>query len=58
MSPGRKSPKKRNGIIGYDQNGPFEPDLNRAIARELYVDSTVNVVNPTGKFNGSKVKPG
>jgi len=56
-SPGRKSPKKR-AIIGYDPSGPFEPDLNRAIARELYVDSTVNVVNPTGKMNGAKVKPG
>jgi hypothetical protein len=57
-SPGRKSPGKKRGIIGYDQNGPFEPELNRAIARELYVNSTVNVVNPTGKMKGSHVKPG
>lgn len=55
-SPGRRSPKKN--FKGYNQEGPFEPDLNRAIARELYVDSTVNVVNPTGKYNGAKVKPG
>ena len=57
-SPGRKSPGRKRGGVGYDQSGPFEPELNRAIARELYVDSTVNVVNPSGKMNGAKVKPG
>ena len=38
----------------------MSPDVSRAIARELYVDSTVNVVNPTGRRSKSpsKVKPG
>jgi hypothetical protein len=40
---------------------PFDKEVNRAIARELYVDSTVNVVNPTartGKLKRNSVKPG
>lgn len=45
-----------------DENGlgRLSPDVSRAIARELYVDSTVNVVNPTGRKSKSpsKVKPG
>lgn len=54
-SPGRKSsPKKMRGI-GYANH--FDPEVNRAIARELYVDSTVNVVNPGAKST-SKVVPG
>jgi len=39
----------------------LSPDVSRAIARELYVDSTVNVVNPSGQRKSkspSKVKPG
>ena len=45
-----------------DENvyGRLSPDIHRALARELYVDSTVNVVNPTGRRSKSpsKVKPG
>lgn len=52
-SPGRRSPRKK---LGYDQDGVFDPEVNRAIARELYVDSTVNVVNPRTKGGG--IKPG
>ena len=33
------------------------PEINRALARELYVDSTVNVVNPTSN-SPPKIKPG
>ena len=39
----------------------LSPDVSRAIAREMYVDSTVNVVNPTGQRKNSpsgRVKPG
>ena len=32
--------------------------MNRALARELYVDSTVHVVNPTSRRKSDKVKPG
>ena len=47
-SPGRKSPS-RSPI-------KMSPDINRAVARELYIDSTVNVVN---KVNGKpNIKPG
>jgi len=35
-----------------------DTEINRALARELYVDSTVNVVNPSNRRNGGKVKPG
>lgn len=36
----------------------MSPDVNRALARELYVESTVNVVNPSAKNSPSKIKPG
>lgn len=36
----------------------MDPEVNRAIARELYVNSTVNVVNPSSRKSPSKVKPG
>ena len=52
-SPTRRSPRKK---LGYDQEGVFDPEVNRAIARELYVDSTVNVVN--SKLKGGGIKPG
>ena len=35
----------------------MSPELNRALARELYVESTVNVVSP-GKNSPSKIRPG
>jgi len=35
-----------------------ETEINRALARELYVESTVNVVNPSNRRSGGKVKPG
>ena len=53
----RRSPKKK-GIIGYEQSGPFDPELNRAVARQMYVDSAVNVVYPSANQIGAKVKPG
>lgn len=36
----------------------FMNDINRAIARELYVDSTVNVVNNSSNKSPGKIKPG
>ena len=37
----------------------MQPEVNRALARELYVDSLVNVVNPSAKKGtGGKVIPG
>ena len=54
-SPRKGSPRKRGGI-GYEAN-MFDPEVNRAIARELYVDSTVNVVNQ-GSKSANKVIPG
>lgn len=36
----------------------FDPELNKAIARELYVEDTINVVNPTNRKSPNKVKPG
>jgi hypothetical protein len=48
--PDNKSPKR--SILGNS------PDINRALARELYVESTVNVVNPSSKNSPGKVKPG
>ena len=54
-SPGRvPSPSKR--INGFDTG--LDPEVNRAVARELYVNSTVNVVNPSSRKSPSKVKPG
>jgi hypothetical protein len=36
-----------------------DAEINRALARELYVESTVNVVNPSNRRNTQgKVKPG
>jgi hypothetical protein len=32
--------------------------VNRALARELYVESTVNEVNPRSKRSPGKIKPG
>lgn len=40
----KKIPKKNKSILGYAQTYGFEPEANRAIAREMYVDSTVNDV--------------
>ena len=54
-SPGRRSPgRKGEGVPEYT----MDPEVNRAIARELYVNSTVNVVNPSSRKSPSKVKPG
>ena len=36
----------------------FDPEVNRALARELYVESTVNEVNPRSKKSPGKIKPG
>jgi hypothetical protein len=53
-SPGRLgSPKKYRA-----NDKAFDPEVNRALARELYVDSTVNVVNPSSRKSPGKVKPG
>jgi hypothetical protein len=49
------SPSKRSAIV--IDNG-IDPEINRAVARELYVNSTVNVVNPSSRKSPSKVKPG
>jgi hypothetical protein len=35
----------------------LSPEVNRALARELYIESTVNVVNPS-KGSPSKIRPG
>lgn len=49
------SPSKRSAIFA--DNG-LDPEINRAVARELYVNSTVNVVNPSSRKSPTKVKPG
>ena len=49
------SPSKRSAVV--IDNG-IDPEINRAVARELYVNSTVNVVNPSSRKSPSKVKPG
>ena len=49
------SPNRRGVRDLYDDR--FDPEFNRALARELYVDSTVNVVNAKRNSPG-KVKPG
>jgi hypothetical protein len=36
----------------------FDPEYSRALARELYIEETVNVVNPTKKGSPGKVKRG
>ena len=47
------------GRLGQGGGMDYEvPDINRALARELYVESTVNVVNPSSKNSPGKVKPG
>jgi hypothetical protein len=54
-----ESPGKRD--INYNLHDlAYDPEVNRALARELYIDATVNVVNPAGQKKGSpsKVKPG
>jgi len=68
-----ESPKKLNpnesvnnvastAQIGSRQKSPspnrLSPDVSRALARELYIESTVNVVNAGGRKSPSKVKPG
>ena len=47
-----------NGGPGYHQENIFDAEYNRAIARTLYVESTVNVVNTRSKSSYAKVKPG
>ena len=47
-----KSPSRKYADMTNDT------EINRALARELYVESTVNVVNPSNRRNGGKVKPG
>ena len=49
------SPGKRAVAIGDYTLGP---EVNRAVARELYVNSIVNVVNPSSRKSARKVKPG
>ena len=46
-----KHPKKQ----GYQQVGTLESEFNRVVARELYIDSTVNEVSSLTK---GKVVPG
>lgn len=50
------SPLRRGAGTGYEYS--MDPEINRAVARELYVNSTVNVVNPSSRKSPSKVKPG
>ena len=55
-SPARKSrsPRKTNDRT-VDGISELDPEFRRTLARELYVDETVNVVNSSKK---SQVKPG
>jgi len=39
-------------------NETLDPEVSRALARELYIEETVNVVNPGKKGSPGKVKPG
>jgi len=56
-SPGRRSPMKSPTRKYADYT--VDAEINRALARELYVESTVNVVNPSNRRNTQgKVKPG
>ena len=57
MSPRKNSPTKTQYIQDYMETNQmsFSPDVNKAIAKELYIDSTVNVVSSTNK---NSVKPG
>ena len=44
---------------GYSAAYTLDPEINRAVARELYVNSTVNVVSGGGtRKSPNKVKPG
>jgi len=36
----------------------YDPEINRALARELYVEATVNVVDPNSRKANGKVKRG
>ena len=47
-----------HGGPGYHQENIFDAEYNRAVARTLYVESTVNVVNTRSKSSYAKVKPG
>lgn len=38
--------------------GILDPEVNRKLARQLYVESTVNDVVSYGKNSPNKVKPG
>jgi hypothetical protein len=51
-SPYRQSPRK------FLNETVMEPEVQRALARELYIEETVNVVNPTSSGSPGKVKPG
>jgi len=55
-SPGRRSPLKSPSRKYADYT--IDTEINRALARELYVESTVNVVNPSNRRTSGKVKPG
>ena len=61
-SPRRKSPgKSMISTRSPDRtvfNETLDPEYSRALARELYIEETVNVVNPAKKGSPSKVKPG
>lgn len=39
-------------------NETLDPEVSRALARELYIEETVNVVNPGKRGSPGKVKPG
>lgn len=66
QSPSRKSPRKAMaspGRVGsptryHKKELAYDAEVNRAFAREMYVNSTVNVVNPSSKRSPGKVKPG
>lgn len=57
MSPRKGSPNKTQYIQSYMETNQmsFSPEVNKAIAKELYIDSTVNVVSSKDK---NSVKPG
>ena len=57
----RKNSPLSSAFVSNAYYDPFDREVNRAIARELYVDSQVNVVNPsgqTGRLPKNAVKPG
>jgi hypothetical protein len=67
QSPSRRSPRKAAmaspGRVGsptryHKKELAYDAEVNRAFAREMYVNSTVNVVNPSSKRSPGKVKPG